>query len=85
MKCHSDLVKFEPIESVIQLEGANSAAAVRQLVKTFVISDGMARQLCDLVIPNLQFETPADNKGVLIVGNYGTGKSHLLSFPGRTG
>ena len=40
----------------------------------------MAEQLCDLVIPNLQFESPADNKGVLIVGNYGTGKSHLLSM-----
>ena len=40
----------------------------------------MADQLRDLVIPNLQFETPADNKGVLVVGNYGTGKSHLLSL-----
>src|SRR3954468_8430117 len=40
----------------------------------------MSEQLCELVIPNLQFETPADNKGVLIVGNYGTGKSHLLSM-----
>ena len=77
---YSDLVKFEPIESVIQLEQADSADAVRQLVQTFVISKGMAEQLCDIVIPNLQFETPADNKGVLIVGNYGTGKSHLLSL-----
>ncbi len=77
---YSDLVKFEPIESVIQLEQANSVDAVRQLVQTFVISKGMADQLCDIVIPNLQFETPADNKGVLIVGNYGTGKSHLLSL-----
>jgi energy-coupling factor transporter ATP-binding protein EcfA2 len=77
---YSDLVKFEPIESVIQLEQANSADAVRQLVQTFVISKGMAEQLCDIVIPNLQFETPADNKGVLIVGNYGTGKSHLMSL-----
>ena len=77
---YSDLVKFEPIESVIQLEQADSPAAVRQLVQTFVISKRMAEQLCDLVIPNLQFETPADNKGVLIVGNYGTGKSHLLSL-----
>ena len=77
---YSDLVKFEPIESVIQLEQANSADAVRQLVQTFVISQRMAEQLCDLVIPNLQFNTPADNKGVLIVGNYGTGKSHLLSL-----
>jgi energy-coupling factor transporter ATP-binding protein EcfA2 len=77
---YSDLVHFEPIESVIQLEQADSPAAVRQLVQTFVISKRMSEQLCDLVIPNLQFESAADNKGVLIVGNYGTGKSHLLSI-----
>jgi energy-coupling factor transporter ATP-binding protein EcfA2 len=75
-----DLVQFEPIESVIQLEQASSPAAVRQLVQTFVVSKRMSEQLCDLVIPNLQFESVADNKGVLIVGNYGTGKSHLLSM-----
>ena len=40
----------------------------------------MAEQLSDLVIPNLQFLKAADNKGVLVVGNYGTGKSHLLSL-----
>ena len=34
---YSDLVKFEPIESVIQLEQADSVEAVRQLVPTFVI------------------------------------------------
>ena len=61
---YSDLVKFEPIESVIQLEQADSPAAVRQLVETFVISDRMAEQLCEVVFPNLQFKTPADNKGV---------------------
>src|SRR3954463_16296984 len=77
---YNDLVKFEPIESVIQLEQADSLAAVKQLVQTFVISKRMAEQLTDLVIPNLQFDQPADNKGVLIVGNYGTGKSHLLSL-----
>ena len=79
MKYHQ-LVSFEPIESVIQLEQANSLAAVRQLVQTFVISKRMADQLTDLVIPNLQFVKPADNKGILVVGNYGTGKSHLLSL-----
>ncbi|MCZ2153094.1 MAG: DUF6079 family protein [Bryobacterales bacterium] len=77
---YSDLVQFEPIESVIQLEQADSPTVARQLVQTFVVSKRMSEQLCDLVIPNLQFETAADNKGVLIVGNYGTGKSHLLSM-----
>ena len=33
----------------------------------------------DLVFPQLQFAKPADNKGIFIVGNYGTGKSHLMA------
>ncbi len=76
---YRQLVKFEPLETVIQLEQADSIDAARQLIQTFVISEGIADQLTNLVIPNLQFATVADNKGVLIVGNYGTGKSHLLS------
>lgn len=77
---YNELVQFDPIETVIQLEQAESSDAVRQLVQTFVISDRMAEQLQELVFPNLQFHKPADNKGILIVGNYGTGKSHLLSL-----
>ena len=39
----------------------------------------MAERLVELAIPQVQFDQPADNKGLLIVGNYGTGKSHLMS------
>jgi hypothetical protein len=39
----------------------------------------MAELLSDLVFPQLQFTKPADNKGILVVGNYGTGKSHLMA------
>ena len=39
----------------------------------------MTEKLVAVVIPQLQFEQPTDNKGLLVVGNYGTGKSHLLS------
>ena len=39
----------------------------------------MADQLINLVIPQIQIERPLDNKGVLVVGNYGAGKSHLMS------
>ena len=77
---YGELITFEPIETVIQLEQAGSPAAVRQLARSYVISSRMAEQLTDLVIPNLQFGAPADNKGLLVVGNYGTGKSHLLSL-----
>jgi energy-coupling factor transporter ATP-binding protein EcfA2 len=64
---------------VVQLRDADQAAAARHLVETYVISEEMAEKLIDLVIPQLQFEHPTDNKGLLVVGNYGTGKSHLMS------
>ena len=76
---YGDLIQFEPIESVVQLRDADEATVARKLVETYVISDEMAEKMIDLVIPQLQFEQPADNKGLLVVGNYGTGKSHLLA------
>ncbi|MDO8673246.1 MAG: DUF6079 family protein, partial [Dehalococcoidia bacterium] len=76
---YGDLIQFEPIESVVQLRDADKAAAARQLVQTYVISEEMAEKLVKLVIPQLQFDQPLDNKGLLVVGNYGTGKSHLMS------
>lgn len=76
---YGDLIQFEPIETVIQLQDASELAEAQQLVATYVISPVMAERLASVVFPNLQFEQPADNKGILIVGNYGTGKSHLMS------
>ncbi|MEW5804279.1 MAG: DUF6079 family protein [bacterium] len=76
---YGDLIRFEPIESVVQLRTADKAAAAQQLVKTYVISEEMAERLTNLLIPHLQFDQPIDNKGLLVVGNYGTGKSHLMS------
>ena len=76
---YSELINFHPIESVIELRQANKAAKARELVSTYVISDDMADRLCTLVIPQLQYAKPQDNRGLLIVGNYGTGKSHLMS------
>ena len=77
---YSELITFQPIESVIQLRDANRQASARKLVSSYVISTDMCQRLSEVVIPHLQFEKPHDNKGILIVGNYGTGKSHLLSF-----
>jgi predicted ATPase len=76
---YSELIKFDPIETVIKLLDADRDDAAINLVKTYVISNEMAEKLCSIVIPQLQFEKPADNKGLLVVGNYGTGKSHLMS------
>lgn len=76
---YGDLIQFEPIETVVQLRNADQLETAKQLVATYVISDEMAEKITTLVIPDLQFDKPADNKGLMIVGNYGTGKSHLMS------
>jgi len=76
---YRELIQFEPIETVIQLRDADVAERARELIRTYVISDEMVDRLVDIVFPNLQVDRPLDNKGLLVVGNYGTGKSHLMS------
>jgi energy-coupling factor transporter ATP-binding protein EcfA2 len=76
---YGDLFQFDPIETVIQLREADRADEARRLMRTYVLSDRMAEQIVDVVLPHLRFDAPQDNKGLLIVGNYGTGKSHLMS------
>ena len=76
---YGDLIQFEPIESVIQLLDANRPDEAKKLVTTYVISDDMAERIAKQMIPQISFDESVDHKGVLVVGNYGTGKSHLMS------
>ena len=76
---YGELIQFDPIESVVQLREADALDEAQRLVSTYVISDEMADRLKTVLIPQLQFEYPNDNMGLLVVGNYGTGKSHLMS------
>lgn len=76
---YGELIQFDPIETIIQLRAANQSSAAQKLVSTYVISEEMADRLINIVIPQLQFDQPMDNKGLMVVGNYGTGKSHLMS------
>ena len=76
---YADLVHFEPVETIIQIRQADEKQKARELVESYVISDRMAEHITDVVFPQLHYDQPQDNKGILIVGNYGTGKSHLMS------
>ena len=77
---YSELISFSPIESTIQLVESNrDKAESANLVKTYVMSDSMAENLQAPVIDQLQMDEVVDNKGILVIGNYGTGKSHLMS------
>ncbi|MDM8560893.1 DUF6079 family protein [Candidatus Parabeggiatoa sp. HSG14] len=72
---YADLIQFENLETVIQFQQAD----IEKLVKTYVISEEMAAKLTKLVFEQLRFNASGDNKGLFIVGNYGTGKSHLMA------
>lgn len=76
---YSDLISFNPIEDVIQLVTADDSNKAREYVKTYIMSDAMVQSLKSPVLEQLQMDEVVDNKGVLVVGNYGTGKSHLMS------
>jgi ABC-type molybdenum transport system ATPase subunit/photorepair protein PhrA len=87
---YRDVVQIpEPLEVVKQVRDSATEGKAKADVETFVISDRMASQLVDTLLPNLRFDEPGDNRGLFIVGTYGTGKTHLMSviaaiaeFPG---
>lgn len=76
---YSELISFKPIESTIQLLETADKKVAQDMVQTYVMSDTMSDNLKATVIDQLQMEEVIDNKAVMIVGNYGTGKSHLMS------
>jgi hypothetical protein len=76
---YRELVQFDPIEEVIELRDADKADRAKALVRTYVVSDAMERRLVDLFAPLLGFSC-LEAKGIFVVGNYGTGKSHLMAI-----
>jgi len=76
---YSELISFKPIESTIQLLETAEKSAARDAVSTYVMSDTMAEGMQAPVIDQLQMEDVVDNKAIMVVGNFGTGKSHLMS------
>jgi Family of unknown function (DUF6079) len=76
---YGELIAFEPIDSVKVLRDADDLAAARRDVETLVVSPRLAEQLTEVILPNLNLDEPRDPKGILVVANYGTGKTHLMS------
>ncbi|MGQ7890679.1 DUF6079 family protein [Paenibacillus sp. WC2504] len=76
---YRDLIQFEPIKSIVVLKNSVEDQLAKKLVETYVISDRMADVIDSVIIEQLQFQRPIDHKGIMVVGNYGTGKSHLMS------
>ena len=73
---YSELINFNPIETVIELKQAGDDSKARDLVQTYVMSDEMADKLNYGLLSQLSLYEVVDNKGVLIVGN-SKGKYHI--------
>jgi hypothetical protein len=77
---YGELFELNEITSVIQIDQANTADGAMQLVGRFVITTSLGDAIQGIAIPQLNFESGVEGKGIFVVGNYGTGKSHVMSF-----
>jgi hypothetical protein len=66
-----DLIHFQEVEEVIKLHDERE-----DIVRTYVISDSLRDSLSYM----LELLSGATHKSFNVIGNYGTGKSHFLSF-----
>lgn len=71
-----ELFNFEDIQKVIEITKIGDE---QEMVEKFVISPNLKEDLLEF-LEYLKGQKPERNTSVDIIGNYGTGKSHLLSF-----
>ena len=71
-----ELFKFEDIQQVIEIGNIEDE---REMVEKFVISPNLEEDLL-YFLEYLKGNMPEDNISINVIGNYGTGKSHLLAF-----
>lgn len=77
---YSELIVFEPLTTVIKIADDSKAEKRKHNVETYVFSDKIINMLTSIVVPNLDTSGKiTEQKGISIVGSFGTGKSHLMS------
>ncbi len=77
---YNELLNFEPITEVVKFSRTSESDYQQSLVKTFVFSNTFKNHLIPLMVRNLDFNYTGESFGIQVVGNYGTGKSHLMSL-----
>ncbi len=77
---YADLIQFEPIEGVVKVRQADERQTAERLARSYVISDRMVDVILHRIVPTLSLERSEETGGLFVVGNYGTGKSHLMSL-----
>ncbi|MEI7728137.1 MAG: DUF6079 family protein [Verrucomicrobiota bacterium] len=76
---YRELIQFEPLTGAVRLQDANRKDAAKRLVSDFLISGEMAARLTGQIFPHLQLERAGEGKALLVTGNGGRGKTHLIA------
>jgi len=77
---YSELIQFEPINEVVKFSRTNDPEYQKNLVRTFVFSNAYETALLPTICNVLDYQTLVETYGIQVIGNYGTGKSHLMSL-----
>lgn len=77
---YSELIQFDPIDEIIKFDKLDSDDYRAKLVKNFVCSSAFEERIIPQICSKLDLGAATETKGIQIVGNYGTGKSHLMSL-----
>lgn len=76
---YRDILHFEPITEVIQFDLLDKRDYQLDILRNFVYPDYFLETIIPQIVNNLRFDG-RDKHSIQIVGNYGTGKSHLMSL-----
>lgn len=77
---YKDLIQFDPIDEIIKFGQLDNDDYRAKLVKNFVCSNLYETHIIPQICAKLDLNATTETKGIQIVGNYGTGKSHLMSL-----
>ena len=77
---YKDLIQFESVDEIIKFDKLDSEDYRERLVKTFVFSESFENYTIPRICYELDLDATHETKSLQIVGDYGTGKSHLMSL-----
>ena len=77
---YKDLIQFDPIEEVIKFSQLGNEGYRHSLIKNFVFSNAYETIIIPEICRDLDYTSSSETFGLQIVGDFGTGKSHLMSL-----
>lgn len=77
---YKELIQFEPIEEVIKFNQLQDVDYCHSLSRNFVFSKAYEKNIIPEICRDLDYSSSSETFGLQIVGDFGTGKSHLMSL-----